>query len=103
MIGMSNTEMMFGLGGLLLGGGTLLLYSLLVGRGAKAKAQLILDAADRDANQKLRDSEIAIKELELKREAEAERKLGESREEIHQRERGLDTVSYTHLTLPTKA
>ena len=90
MIGMSNTEMVFGLCGLLLGAGALVLYSLLIGRGAKAKAQLILDAADRDASQKLRDSEIAIKELELKREAEAERELSKFREEIHQRERGLD-------------
>lgn len=90
MIGMSTTEMVFGVGGLLLGGGALALYSLLVGRGAKAKAQLILDAAQRSADDKVRDSEIAIKELELKREAEAERKLSKSREEIHQRERGLD-------------
>ena len=90
MIGMSNAEMMFGVGGLLLGGGALLLYSLLIGRGAKAKAQLILDEAQRRADDKIRDSEVAIKELELKSEAEAERKLSAAREEIHQRERGLD-------------
>ena len=90
MIGMSNTEMIFGLVGLLLGGGALVLYSLLVGRGAKAKGQLILDEAQRKADDKIRDSEVAIKELELKSEAEAERKLSKSREEIHQRERGLD-------------
>jgi len=90
MIGMSNAEMMFGVGGLLLGGGAFFLYSLLVGRGAKAEAQLILDEAQRKADDKIRDSNVAIKEFELKSEAEAERKLSKSREEIHQRERRLD-------------
>ena len=70
--------------------GAILLYSLIIGRGAKAKAQLILDEAERDAEAKLKDAEVSIKEMELKREAEAERKLSKSREEIHQRERALD-------------
>jgi len=90
MIGMTNPEMLYGLGGLILGGGALLLYSLLVGRGAKTKAQTILDEAHRTAESKIKDAEVSIKEMELKREAEAERALSKSREEIHQRERALD-------------
>lgn len=90
MIGMTQTEMLLGGGGLLLGAGLILLYSFVVGRGAKAKAQLILDEAQRNADSKLKDAEVSIKEMELKREAEAERGLSKSREEIHQRERALD-------------
>lgn len=90
MIAMTQTEMLFGIGGLIFGAGLILLYSLIIGRGARAKAQLILDEAERDAEAKLKDAEISIKEAELKREAEAERQLGKLREEIHQRERALD-------------
>ena len=87
---MGQLELFYGLGGLLLGIGAVLGYSLLVGRGAKAKAQAIIDEGQRQADLKVRDAESAIKEMELKREAEAERKLSKSREKIHQRERGLD-------------
>ena len=83
-------EWIWGIVGLVLGSGAISLYSLLVGKGAKAKAQSILDDAQRDADAKIKDAEISLKETELKREAEAERKLSKSREEIHQRERSLD-------------
>ncbi len=87
---MGQTELFFGLGGLLLGAGAMVLYSLLIGRGAQAKAQAILDEGQRQADSKIRDAESSIKEMELKREAEAERMLSKSREKIHQRERALD-------------
>ncbi len=90
MIGMTTPELLLGVGGLILGAGAVLIYSMVVGRGAKTKAQLILDEAQRNAESKRRDAEVAIKEMELKREAEAERMLSKSREEIHQRERSLD-------------
>ena len=90
MIGFATPEVLFGVGGLVLGAGGILLYSLVVGRSAKTKAQMILDDAQRNAESKLKDAEASIKEMELKREAEAERKLSKSREEIHQRERQLD-------------
>lgn len=87
---MGQEEIFYGLGGLLLGIGAVIGYSLLVGRGAKAKAQAILDEGQRQADLKIRDADSTIKEMELKREAEAERMLGKSREKIHQRERALD-------------
>ena len=90
MIAVTNPELMYGLAGLVLGCGLILLYSLIIGRGAKAKAQLILDEADRTAESKIKDGEIAAKEMVFKREAEAERSLSKSREKIHQRERALD-------------
>ncbi|MFK7769329.1 MAG: ribonuclease Y [Mariniblastus sp.] len=84
------TEWLIGLGGLVLGSGAVMLYSLVVTKGAKAKAQEILSNAERDAQSKIKDAEVSLKETELKREAEAERKLSKAREEIHQRERSLD-------------
>ena len=87
---MGQLELLIGLGGVLLGAGALALYSMLVGRGAQAKAQAILDEGQRQADQTIRDAESSIKEMELKQEAEAERKLSKSREKIHQRERTLD-------------
>ncbi len=87
---MTNTELLFGLGGLILGGGLVLFYSFVVGRGAQSKAQSILDQAQRDADGLKKDAEIQMKELKLQREAEAERKIGEMREAMHQRERSLD-------------
>lgn len=87
---MTTTELLIGLGGLILGSALVLLYSFVVGRGAHAKARAILDQGQRDAEGIKKDAEVQLKELELKREAEAERKLSKSREEIHQRERSLD-------------
>ncbi len=87
---MTTQELLIGLAGLIIGSGLVLLYSFLIGRGAKARAQDILEDAQRDAESKIKDAEVQIKELELKREAEAERKLSKMREKMHQRERGLD-------------
>ncbi|MCL4157971.1 UNVERIFIED_CONTAM: hypothetical protein GTU68_062971, partial [Idotea baltica] len=66
------------------------MYSLVIGKGAKAKATDILNDAQRAADAKLKDAEIGIKEKTLKLEASAERELGKSREKVHQRERQLD-------------
>jgi ribonuclease Y len=90
MIAVTTPELIYGIAGLALGGGAIVLYSLIIGRGAKAKAQLILDEAQRAADAKIKDGEVAVKEMELKREADAERKLSKFREEMHQRERALD-------------
>ena len=63
-------DIVYGVGGLILGVGTMVLYTLVIGKGAKTKAAEILNEAERSAKDKLKDAE---------------------------------TVSYTHLTLPTKA
>jgi ribonuclease Y len=76
--------------GLSVGAGGVLFYSFAVGRGAQAKAQVILSQAQRDADLLIKDAEIQIKEETLKREAENERSLNKKREEVHQRERKLD-------------
>jgi len=83
-------EIVYGVGGLVVGVGTMLLYTLAIGKGAKAKAADILSDAERTAKDKLKDAEIGIKEKTLKLEANAERELGKLREKTHQRERDLD-------------
>ena len=85
-----TTELLYGIVGLIVGGGLIVLYSFLVGRGAQSKAQAILTQAQTESDMLKKDAELAIKERELKWEADAERKLSKSREEIHQRERSLD-------------
>ena len=88
---MNITDVLIGGGvGLLLGGGGVFLYSLVVGRTASAKADAILDKAERNAEAKVKDAEIKIKETELRRRTEFEKEITTSREEIHQRERSLD-------------
>ncbi len=66
------------------------IYTLVITGGAKNKAKSILENAERDSQSKLKDAEVNIKELELKRSSEFEREMGKVREEIHQRERALD-------------
>ncbi|MEL7496762.1 MAG: ribonuclease Y [Planctomycetota bacterium] len=89
MLGMM--EAIYGaVGGLVAGVGAMLIYSLAIGKGAKAKAEEIVSEAQRSAESKLKDAEIEIKEKTLKLEANAERDLSKSREKMHQRERSLD-------------
>ena len=83
-------EILYGAGGLIAGVGAVLLYTLAIGKGAKAKAADILRDAEQSAKDKLKDAETGIKEKTLKLEASAERELGKAREKIHQRERDLD-------------
>jgi ribonucrease Y len=83
-------ELLMVLIGLIAGGGAVWFYSFAVGRGAQAKAQGILDQANRDAELLMKNAEIQMKEESLKREAEVERSLNKKREELHQRERKLD-------------
>ena len=77
------------IGALIAGVGSLV-YTLLVTGGARTKAQAIIDTAELDAQAKIKDGEIQIKELELKRSAEFEKQMNATREKIHQRERALD-------------
>lgn len=90
MIATVTEAILGGVGGLVLGVGAMLVYSLAIGKGAKAKADALLDEAQRAADSKIKDAEIEIKERTLKLEAKAERELSKSREKVHQRERALD-------------
>lgn len=53
-------------------------------------AKQIVERAERDAANKLKETELAIKEKELAHAAEQDRKLASAREEIRDRERMLD-------------
>ena len=81
---MNTTDLLIGgVVGLVLGGGGLALYSMMVRRGAKAQADQILENANRDADLKRRDAEAKAKEIELTRTAEVERNLNKLQEEMH--------------------
>lgn len=88
---MNTTELLIGgIVGLVLGGGGLTFYSMMVRRGAAAQAAQILENARRDAEIKIKDSEAKAKEIELTKRADVEREMNKLREELHQRERELD-------------
>lgn len=83
-------EILSAVGGLIVGIGGMLLYSFVIGKGARAKASEIVEQAERNAADKIKDAEVGIKERTLKLEANAERELSKSKEKLHQRERSLD-------------
>ncbi len=88
---MNLTYILIGAGiGVLLGVGVSYLYTLAVGRGAKKNAEAILESAELESASRKKDAEIKIKEMELERTAEVERKLNKMRESLHKRERSLD-------------
>ncbi len=79
-----------GAAGLILAGGGTYLYSILMRRDARSKAQIILDDARREADAKFKEAELRIKESELDRKARAEHEINKMREGQLIRERELD-------------
>ncbi len=57
---------------------------------AENQAKEILDRASRDAGAKVKEAELAIKERELASKADSEKALNKSREELRDRERGIE-------------
>lgn len=57
---------------------------------AQSEAKRILDRAQQDANTKVREADLEIKERALREKAEIERDLNKGRDEIRERERTLD-------------
>lgn len=57
---------------------------------AQSAARQILEAAERQAADKLKEAELAIKERELAQKAASERELAKIREDLRERERTLD-------------
>src|SRR5688572_24509238 len=57
---------------------------------AENMARQITERAERDAGDKLREAELAIKERDLAQKVAAEKELNKSRDEIRERERALD-------------
>jgi ribonuclease Y len=53
-------------------------------------AKQIMERAERDASNKMKEAELAIKERELAQKAETEKELSKARDEIRERERALD-------------
>ncbi|HEY2414525.1 MAG TPA: Rnase Y domain-containing protein, partial [Pirellulaceae bacterium] len=57
---------------------------------AENQAKEILGRAEREAGGKLKEAELAIKERDLAQKVETEKELARSRDELRDRERGLD-------------
>jgi ribonuclease Y len=76
--------------GLIVSGGAGVAYTLLAAGGAKNKAKSILEDADRESRNRLKEADVSIQQLELKRQKEFEAELQKSRDRLHQREREID-------------
>ena len=86
-----GSELYIGLGiGVVLGVGGCIAYWVLTQRGAKVRAQSIIEEGQRSADGLIKDAEFKIKEVEFERKTELERELNEHREEMRARERELD-------------
>ena len=81
---------LFGGIGLVIGSGLWFLFSLVLQRDAKTKAEVILANAQRDADSKLKESDLKIKERELENKAKAEGEINLLREKQLDREREID-------------
>ncbi len=77
-------------GGLAVGAGGVLLYYRLVLQGAKNRAAAVLADAERAAEDRLRDANFRVKELELGHKAAVESDLNRVREESLKQQRQLD-------------
>ena len=77
------------IGGLIAAAVVLGISFMLTG-GARNRAREIIASADKDAQQRIKDADVTIKQQGLERAAEIERDLSKGRDQLHQRERDLD-------------
>ena len=76
--------------GLILGTGLWLLFSYILQRDAKSKANAILEDAKRDIEGRFKEADLKIKERELESKAKSERESNALREKQLERERKID-------------
>ncbi len=76
--------------GILVGLSGGLAWSLFAPAGARQKAQRILDDAQRESDNRKKETEVALGQMELERKQKIDNHLQQSRNAIHQRERELD-------------
>ena len=70
-------------------------YALFAPGGARNKSKSILEDAQRQSQNMLKEADVSIRKLELERQKEFELELKKSRDELHQRERKLDKLEST--------
>ena len=78
--------------GLLISGVLGVVYTLFAPGGARNRAKSILEDADRESKNMLKDADVSIRRMELEKQKELETELKQSRNELHQRERRLDKL-----------
>ncbi|HMO14145.1 MAG TPA: ribonuclease Y [Pirellulaceae bacterium] len=76
--------------GLILGGGMILLFSLVSGNSARAKAQTIISQAELQSQTVTKEAELRVKEMEINRRAELEKEFEKVREHLRSEERRID-------------
>ncbi len=87
---METLHFIVGAAGLLVGAGLVLLYQLIATSSAKAKAESIINDAQREAESTAKEAELKAKELLLNEKANAEREFSKTRDELRELERNLD-------------
>ncbi|QEG23682.1 ribonuclease Y [Mariniblastus fucicola] len=70
-------------------------WTLLAPGGARNRSKAILDDADRQSKNMLKEADVTIRQMELEKQKELEKELKHSRDELHQRERKLDKLDST--------
>ncbi len=78
--------------GLLIAGAAGIAYTLLAPGGVRKKSRTIIEDAERQSQNMLKDADVSVRQLELQRQKEFEQELKNSRDEMHQRERKLDKL-----------
>ena len=83
------SEFLAGVAGFLLGIGGFFLYTVLLKRDARSRADSIVNEAQRDAEGKVKEAELQIRELELNQKADFEKEVAKFRDESHRTETRL--------------
>jgi len=70
-------------------------YTIYAPGGAKNRAKSIIDNAQQQADNRLKEADVSARQLELEKKQQLEEELKLNRDAIHQRERELDKAGTT--------
>ena len=83
-------DILIGAGGVVVGLGLFFLYGFLLKRDARSRANSIVEEAKRGADSKILETELRIKELEIKQQAKVEKERVGFEKQLHEKEKSLD-------------
>ena len=83
-------DILIGAGGVVVGLGLFFLYGFLLKRDARSRANSIVEEAKRGADSKILETELRIKELEIKQQAKVEKERAGFEKQLHEKEKSLD-------------
>lgn len=67
-------------------------YTIFAPGGARNRSKTILEDAEQKSQNRLKEAEVAVQQMQLQHEKEFEKELKASRDELHQRERKIDKL-----------